>query len=244
MANFDWKAAIQSRPSFLQRDQYYGTYNYAEAGGGWVTPSAAWEQANLTYIYLKDLPGFPHLYGVPNPQFTKIRIHKKVAPIFKATWDDIYSLGLHRGLQSFDGCYAPRHMQNNTRLALSNHAKATAIDFNAATNRMGIPHSAMGMNKILPFVVAMESRGWAWGGRWSTSDGMHFEWVDQDPRCTPPHQDSIISAVPKTSSNPRIEILPQALDVEMVIINGVVQPYEVDKISKVGSKLYIKTKKV
>ena len=64
LSKFDWKSAIANRPSFLQRDQFYGSYNYSEAGGGWVTPSLAWEQDNLVNILVKDLPGFPALNGI------------------------------------------------------------------------------------------------------------------------------------------------------------------------------------
>lgn len=241
LSNFNWEKAIAERPSFEQRDEFYGDYRFTEAGGGWVTPEGKWEHNNLDRIPVAELPGFPLLYGVPNPKFLSVRMHKKIIPIFRATWADLHELGLTSKLHSFDGCFAARHMQNNVKLPLSNHAKGSAIDFDQATNRMGIPFNSMGMvRNNMQFVIEMERRGWAWGGRWSYSDGMHFEWVDQDPRCTPPHQDAIARELPKANPNPRSIITP--IEIEIVIVNGVVQPYEVSKVSQVGKKLYINTK--
>lgn len=236
MVDFNWSKAISDRPSFLSRATFYSSYKYTEAAGGWVTPAAGWEATHLVTIPLTDLPGFPALYAVPNPRFKSIRLHEKVAPIFIATWQDIASLGLARKLRSFDGTFAARHMRNDIRAPLSNHGLGSAIDFDARWNRMGLAPEQMDIN--MQFVVEMEKRGWAWGGRWPTTDGMHFEWVDQDPRYAPKHQDAITLNKPKASFN---ESITESLDVDFVIVNGVVQPYQVMKSSKVGRKIYINT---
>jgi hypothetical protein len=50
-----------------------------------------------------------------------------------------------------------------------------AIDMNTATNPMGgVP--TMNCNVVRIF----RKWGFAWGGNFTTPDGMHFEWVGQD----------------------------------------------------------------
>lgn len=56
---------------------------------------------------------------------------------------------------------------------LSYHGKAggRALDINAPTNGRGGRGDIPG-----GFVKLMEEYGWTWGGRWSYTDPMHFEW--------------------------------------------------------------------
>jgi hypothetical protein len=81
---------------------------------------------------------------------------------------------------TFGGCFGPRF----TRLVgsqlgtLSRHTWAQAIDMNTATNCQGcVPKMDCRIVRIF------RKHGFAWGGNFIKSDGMHFEWVGE-PRNT------------------------------------------------------------
>ena len=74
-------------------------------------------------------------------------------------WDYIYS---------YDGGYAWRSQRGSPKLSM--HGYGGALDFNAATNRLG-EHGDMARVVVEVF----EGHGWQWGGRWGRPDPMHFQ---------------------------------------------------------------------
>ncbi|MFB9991209.1 M15 family metallopeptidase [Deinococcus oregonensis] len=180
---FDFKAAIQARPSGESTAALINFYGNPEGPGAgassqgpaWFTPSSAWARENLTRVQMSDLPDWP---TYPGAEITGVTVHRLVAPVLIATWADVVSLGLAKHLRTFNGAFAARHMGHDRTRPLSVHAFAAAIDFDAAWNGYGVPLERMQINRDV--VRVFEERGWTWGGRWSTpyEDGMHFQWTD------------------------------------------------------------------
>lgn len=182
MTNFDFAAAIKARPGGDTRAELVGAYGDPLANStptpaqrGWFTPPAYWEEANLVGIPTEDLPGFP-LFGTVRVK--KIKLHRTVAPVFRATWAELVRRGLNGKFRTYSGAYAPRHMGHDPNRAVSVHAYGAAIDFDAAWNGYGVPLERMQINRDV--VEVFERMGWHWGGRWSDpyEDGMHFQWTD------------------------------------------------------------------
>lgn len=181
MTDFDWRAAIARRPGGDTRAQLVTAYGDPLAGStptaqrGWFTPSPAWEAAHLTSIPTAELPAFP-LFGTVRVE--KIKLHKAVAPVFRATWAELVRLGLNDKFRTYSGAFAPRHMGHDPNRAVSVHAYGAAIDFDAAWNGYGVPLERAQINRDV--VEVFERMGWHWGGRWTGAfcDAMHFQWTD------------------------------------------------------------------
>ena len=70
----------------------------------------------------------------------------------------------------FGGCYSPRFIGRDPDRGPSLHAWGIAVDLNVSGNQVGTPGT------IDARVVRIFERwGFAWGGRWSVPDPMHFE---------------------------------------------------------------------
>lgn len=180
--NFDFAAAIAARPGGDTRAQLVDAYGDPLAGSrpdprtrGWFIPNPQWEAEHLTSINTDDLPGFPP-FG--ERHVTKIKLHRRVAPVFRATWDELVRRGLHDKLRTFSGSFAPRHMGHDPQRAVSVHAYGAAIDFDAAWNGYGVPLERAQINREV--VRCFEECGWSWGGRWTDpyEDAMHFQLTD------------------------------------------------------------------
>lgn len=182
MTDFDFAAAIALRPGGDTRAELVDAYGDPLAGSrvdprtrGWFIPNPQWEVENLTGILTADLPGFPP-FGTVHVE--KIKLHKKVAPVFRATWDELVRRGLQDKLRTYSGAFAPRHMGHDPSRPVSVHAYGAAIDFDAAWNGYGVPLERAQINREV--VKVFESAGWHWGGRWSGAycDAMHFQLTD------------------------------------------------------------------
>lgn len=100
-----------------------------------------------------------------------VRCHKKVAPILKAVFDDIYKDGKSEHIHSYDGCYVYRTKRKNSK-QLSVHSWGIAIDINASGNPMGKKLVVSDSQKILaPY---FERHGFYWGANFN--DAMHFQY--------------------------------------------------------------------
>jgi hypothetical protein len=75
------------------------------------------------------------------------------------------------GLNKYGGGYAFRQMRNGKSLSM--HSYGCAVDFDPSFNAMGDPDPHLADCQIV--IAAFEAEGWAWGGRWSNPDGMHFQ---------------------------------------------------------------------
>ena len=113
----------------------------AIAAGRAQRPPASF-RAKTVKIPIEDLPGFPP-YADPSVKITGVTFHAHVAPVFRATWKEVYARGLHKRLRTYDGAVTYRHMLWNYANPVSLHAYAGAIDFDAQWNRYGIPRDQM-----------------------------------------------------------------------------------------------------
>jgi hypothetical protein len=168
-----WDGPLQSQPTTRA-----GAYAmFGDPGTGTADPD--WEKANV--VTVRDMPGVPSHWH--------FRIHRKVEPYGRE--------GLRRAQIACPdyeieraACYVFRHQRHDPKRPLSWHALAIAMDIDSQLNftksfgpgNTPVPWTAE-WNKIWPkglpepFVLAMESCGWHWGGRWKGFvDPMHFEW--------------------------------------------------------------------
>lgn len=74
--------------------------------------------------------------------------------------------------RTFDGAYTWR-MQRNSASKLSMHSFGAALDFDAATNKLGQVDGDINQSIVQVF----ESCGWTWGGRFQRPDMMHFQFA-------------------------------------------------------------------
>jgi len=106
-------------------------------------------------------------------QLTAVRCHRLVVPALTRLLADLKRRGLCHLLNTFDGCFVPRHMGWDPSRPLSRHAWGIAVDINARL----FPYGSH--DKQDPRLVAAFARqGFTWGGNWRTPDPMHFEVVD------------------------------------------------------------------
>jgi hypothetical protein len=134
------------------------SFTYTSRGDGTIEIHGDWAQRNIVRV---DIPGMGHT-----------RCHRAMVPQLMAALREIHEAGLYGHLDpsQFGGCYVPRHIMWNPSRGLSMHAWGLAIDFNVSTNMYGAePQMHPGIVEIF------KKWGFAWGGDWSTPDGMHFE---------------------------------------------------------------------
>jgi hypothetical protein len=168
-----WDGPLSSQPSTRA-----GAYAmFGDPGVGTADP--AWEKANI--VTVRDLPGVPHKFHVS--------IHRKIEPYGREGLRRARIAAPNYVIERF-GCYVFRHQRHDPSRPLSWHALGIACDVNANDNFSKSfgekptpePWSPEWMKiwpKAIPepFVLAMESCGFHWGGRWKGFvDPMHFEW--------------------------------------------------------------------
>lgn len=86
------------------------------------------------------------------------------------TWDGCFN---NRPVRGYEKQYAAAVASGNVDLIVkysSFHAWATAVDLNAAWNRLGTKPTLSAA-----FVKCWTDNGWDWGGTFKRLDGMHFQ---------------------------------------------------------------------
>lgn len=135
-----------------------GTMRYRVLEDGFIEPDPAWVEA---HIVSEDVP----VVGT-------VRCHRLLVPQLRAALEEVERAGLAPLLRPDDygGCYVPRFIDRDPSKPLSMHAFGLAVDLNVSTNLLGTP------GDMDPRIVEIFERwGFAWGGRWSRPDPMHFE---------------------------------------------------------------------
>lgn len=175
----DLEVVFASLPTFGSVAKFYGDIPYKSDPDrlGMIVVDPAWlEERTVVLSADEDLPGFP---GFQGQQVSGVRLHRLIAPLFKAAWAELVTLGLHVRLRSYDGAFMARHKLFDINRALSLHAYGAAIDFDARWNGYGLPIQQAGIDRDV--VRVFERFGFSWGGRWRIPDAMHFEAVKPRP---------------------------------------------------------------
>ncbi len=125
-----------------------------------------WERHNLAQAVLPDpVP----LSWAPETKVGTIRCHRLLVPVYEQVFRDIFEHGLWGQIREYGGCFNFRPQRGSSK-KLSLHAWGVAIDLNPSTNQLGT------LGEMHPgVVVAFESSGFEWGGRWERTDPMHFQ---------------------------------------------------------------------
>jgi hypothetical protein len=140
-----------------------GDFQYAGDGDA-ITVEAGWRGANIVAASMPFVGG--------------ITCNKNVVPAIEGALNEIGNAGLgglvYRGA---GGCFGPREVRaigSTTGGSLSRHSYGVALDINTDQNPLGgVPHMDCRVVQIF------RKWGFAWGGNFLASDGMHFEWVNQ-----------------------------------------------------------------
>ena len=135
-----------------------GSMEFRILKNGYIEPDPAWVASNIANGEV--------------PVLGSVTCHRVVFPQLGAALAEIEERGLAEEIdpKEFGGCYVPRFIGRDPRRGLSMHAFGLAVDLNVSTNYYGT------RGKMDPRIVAIfEKWGFAWGGRWSTPDPMHFE---------------------------------------------------------------------
>ena len=135
-----------------------GSFSYRWFRDGTVDPDPAWVQASIATDDVPILGG--------------VTCHRAMLPQLRAALQEVVDTGLASLIDpaDFGGCYSPRFIGRDPARGLSLHTWGIAVDLNVSGNQVGTAGA------IDPRVVRIfESWGFAWGGRWSVPDPMHFE---------------------------------------------------------------------
>ena len=155
----------------------FGAFNYKESTPkGAIIISPPWIENNMTTILIPQLKGL-RSYG-SRPFSGNVSCHKKVAQPLQDTFAAIEQQGLKDLLLFWGGCHVPRHKSWNPQRGLSSHSWGIAIDLNVEWNAYDAEPAPKGKRgSVIELVPIFESFGFAWGGYFSTKDGMHFEYA-------------------------------------------------------------------
>jgi hypothetical protein len=150
-------AAIPQQVGMAEGD-LIGRMSFRILRNGFIEPDREWVQASIVTAEV--------------PILGSVTCHRLLFPQLHAALSEIQRRGLSELIDPGDygGCYVPRFIDRDPTRALSMHAFGLAVDLNVSSNQLG---TAGNMD---PRVVEIfEKWGFAWGGRWSTPDPMHFE---------------------------------------------------------------------
>lgn len=149
----------------------FGEFSWTPNGSSAVTISPKWTEANIQTILIPELVGVPTYGGKFNG---RVRFHRKGAEQLQRAWQEVGKSGHLSDVIFWDGSFVPRRMRGSQ--SLSRHSWGTAFDINAEWNPFRQPMAKAGQKGYLGRIAPIfEAHGFAWGGRWESPDGMHFE---------------------------------------------------------------------
>lgn len=142
---------------------------------GAIIIAPPWAADNIVTVDIPQLRGLPH-YG--NGGFSgRFSCHTLVAARLRDAFADIERAGLRDLLLFWGGCWVPRHKSWDPSRSLSSHSWGIAVDINVQWNGYGARPAPRGQRgSVVDLVPIFERHGFAWGGYFSTPDGMHFEY--------------------------------------------------------------------
>ena len=141
---------------------FYGDNRVTELSKGSCAGDPAWEHDNL--IVLKNVCGTGKA----------IQIHHALSSLFQSCLSAAIASAPRYEISMLGG-YCARHQRNDPNLPLSIHSYGAAFDLNWNANPMG---KRLVTDIPIDFVRAFTSKGWVWGGDWSSiKDPMHFQFA-------------------------------------------------------------------
>ncbi len=171
-----WDGPLRSQPR--SRTEVYEMFGNPGVGDA----DQAWVRENIIECH-----GNTRLPGVPSKWYVKLNKH--IEPYAREALRRA-SISSAYEIERFGG-FVFRHQRHDSSQPLSYHSWGICFDVNSSDNgaksykagEAPVPWSAEWM-RIWPkgvdeaFVLAMESCGFSWGGRWSTFvDPMHFQFT-------------------------------------------------------------------
>jgi hypothetical protein len=101
-----------------------------------------------------------------------VTCHVSLFPQIRGVVRELIDRGLQDTIQSFSGCYSPRHVNRDPGAGLSHHSWGIAVDVNVQQGNLfgQVPHQDPRLVKVF------ERWGFVWGGTFIVPDGMHFEY--------------------------------------------------------------------
>jgi len=143
-----------------------GEFDYSLNSSG-VSIDADWRATHIVHVNFTDI-------GV------RSNCNVAIVADLQAALTEVAQAGLAGAIDlantnSYGGCYTPRFNRVTGNLGfLSRHTWGQPIDMNTVSNAQGaVPK--MDCNVVRIF----RKHGFAWGGNFLSSDGMHFEWVGE-----------------------------------------------------------------
>jgi hypothetical protein len=151
-------------------EKTFGRFGWQDDPGqrGLIKILGDWERRNIVSM----APPFELRDGRGRP-LSVIRCHHLVAPALRRVLADLAARSLGHLINTFDGCFVPRHMGWDPARPLSRHAWGIAVDVNARL----FPYGSHGRQDER-LIGAFARQGFTWGGDWREPDPMHFEVVD------------------------------------------------------------------
>ncbi len=135
-----------------------GVMTFRILKNGFIEPDPDWVAGNIVQA---DVP----ILG-------SVICHRILIPQLVAALGQLERKGFANliDVSQYGGCYVPRFISRDPRRGLSMHAFGLAVDLNVSGNHYGTK------GNIDPRIVQVFERwGFAWGGRWSPPDPMHFQ---------------------------------------------------------------------
>ena len=151
--------------------QRFGAFNWQPNGATAITIGGDWVDQNIVTVYIPQLNGVA-TYG---SSFSgRVRWHRDGVEQLQRAWQQIEDENLLSEVIFWDGSFVPRRKTGGN--TLSHHSWGIAFDINADWNGFGDKPAALNAKgSVRRLVSIFEAHGFAWGGRWNTPDGMHFE---------------------------------------------------------------------
>ena len=142
-----------------EAQSFFEPFSYVDHGDGMITIDPDWVAGNIVRTHVPIFTG-------------EVVCHRQYIEQLVPALQAIVDQGLAHLIDTtqYGGCWVPRHIDWSPDRPLSMHSWGLALDLNVSTNQLGQTPTL-----DMRIVQIMESYGFAWGGRWSRPDGMHFE---------------------------------------------------------------------
>lgn len=158
--------------------QLLGEFAYRDTGGDYLDLSDEWESTRLPperrWLFAYD--------GAPASSSATIRARCNlgIEADLIAALGEVHAAGLDSAIDfananTYGGCFSPRFNRVTGSVGfVSRHAWGMAFDTNTTTNAQGtVPRMNCDVVRIF------RRHNFAWGGNFTSRDGMHFEWVGE-----------------------------------------------------------------